>query len=183
MKRLTLALPALLLAALACGCGGKKEQAPQKETAADSVAPGDSSVHGVCGDGTSMHSLQLLHGGDTLIFALGDGDKASDVQGGLTAGDSMAVAVGRGGDVKPVDKVVNVTSLLGRWAALDRQFTLLADGRVQDAMKEPRPCTRWQLHNCRLVLAPDTFDIVTLGPDSLYLAHGADTLGYRRVKR
>lgn len=164
------------------GCGGKKSGAPVAEIVADTVAVADEALYGTCGDGTSMHSLQLLVGGDTLTLALSAGDDVADVQGGMAVGDSMTVATMGGRGKGDVVKVVNVSSLMGRWASLDHQFALLPGGRVEGSLREPHAYTRWQLVNCRLVLPPDTFDVSVLGPDSLYLVRGGERWGYRRMK-
>lgn len=175
-------LPLLAITALLAGCGQKKTQTPQAEAPQDSIEEADTSHYGLCGEATTMHTLQLISGADTLLFALCDGDSLTDVQGGLTVGDTLAVVGGAAGEaLQPARKVVNITSLMGRWVALDRQFALLPDGKVESQAGEPHAPGRWRLLNGRLILPPDTFDIATLGPDSLYLHHHGKTLGFRRM--
>ncbi len=46
----------------------------------------DSTIYGVCGEGTSMHNLELISdGGDTLSVFIDD-ENPDVVQGGLLAG-------------------------------------------------------------------------------------------------
>lgn len=178
-----MAVVALVGALVLMGCGGKKAAKPVAEIVEDTVEIADASIYGICGDGTSMHSLQLLVGGDTLVIALNNDDQIADVQGGLAVGDSMAVVCDTlETGTTEVRKVVNVTSLMARWASLGHQFSLLPDGRVEGSVREPHAYSQWKLLNGRLVLAPDTFDITLLGPDSLYIECGGERLGYRRMK-
>lgn len=174
----------LMAVACFCSCKDNNPKVAMPEVVEDTVVAVDNSVYGICGDGTSMNSLQLVTAkGDTSVFMLDDGNHHADVQGGLNAGDSMAVVTAADGDgVALPSKVVNISSLMGKWGTLERHFALKADGTVESNVKEPRPYTHWQLFNGRLVLSQDTFAIAQLGPDSLYLRHGDDTIGYRRLK-
>lgn len=183
MKRLTLVAIPMAVACL-FACKDSKPKAAVPEVVEDTIAAADHSVCGrLCGEGTSMNTLQLVTAqGDTLVFMLDDGNRHADVQGGLGDGDSMVIVKAPDGakDALPA-KVVNVTSLMGKWGSLERHFTLLADGTVQGNVREPRPYTRWTLFEGRLILSQDTFDIVQLGPDSLYLKQGDERIGYRRL--
>jgi hypothetical protein len=62
---------------------GCKNNPQHKETATekidDSQAEQDSTIYGVCGDGTMMHTLELItDAGDTLTFALPDTEDGTD---------------------------------------------------------------------------------------------------------
>lgn len=184
MKSLSL-VATFVVAVCLCGCKENKPKVTLPEVVEDTVVVADNSIGGrICGEGTSMNVMQLVTAqGDTLVFMLDDGNHHADVQGGLGDGDSMVVVKAADGAKESLpEKVVNVTSLMGKWGTLERHITLKADGTVESNVKEPRPYTHWKLFNGRLVLSQDTFDIALLGPDSLYLQQGDAHIGYRRLK-
>lgn len=84
-----------------------------------------------------MHTLQLITDvGDTLEFALLDGyDMPSDVQGGLMAGDRMAVVGTMMDGERVATKVINVTTLLGKWVSIDKNFEIEEGGTVKSNVK------------------------------------------------
>lgn len=156
----------------------------------------DSTVYGVCGDGTSMHSLELItDAGDTLVYTIldseadfdGDVDlgesSTTDVAGGLMAGDKMAV-VGHKADGELIaDRVLNVTSLLGRWTSIDKNFEIEEGGTVKSSVKaETTPWTSWKILNGNLLLNRDTFNVTSLGADSLYIENSTGIFTFKRVK-
>jgi len=170
---------------------GCKNNPQQKETATekidDSQAEQDSTIYGVCGDGTMMHTLELItDAGDTLTFALPDTEDGTDdpVVGGLLAGDRLAVVKGQ-----PIDgeetakKVINLTTLQGKWTSIDKNFEILEGGEVKSNVEaEKDPWTSWKILNGRLLLNRDTFDIDNLGSDSLELENRAGIFLYKRAK-
>ena len=80
-----------LCAMIIFGCNDKKKDAPIIEILADSAVV-DSTVYGRCGDGTAMHTLELVTDkGDTIVYTLEGLDTCSNVQGGLFVGDRLAV--------------------------------------------------------------------------------------------
>ena len=80
-------------------------------------------------------------------------------------------------------KIINLTSLLGLWSSLDKQFEIIEGGTVVSNTGEPKPYTEWKIINGKLVLSPDTFDIYSLGPDSLYLENDNGIYGYKRMQK
>lgn len=50
-------------------------------------------------------------------------------------------------------------------------------------MKEPKPYTEWKILNGKLILSSDTFDIYSLGADSLYLENTEGIYGYKRLSK
>ena len=167
---------------LATGCGERKAK-PHAEKAEEAAEAADTTVYGVCGEGTSMHSLQLVTDyGDTVTYVINDeGDAPTDVQGGLMAGDHVAV-VGTKCDGEAVaDKVINLTSLIGHWTSIDRNFELEEGGTVKSSVKaETTPWTTWKIFNGNLVLNRDTFVIYNLGADSLYIENGKGIYAFKR---
>lgn len=179
---LSLICVAALLSVAFTACNGKKE-APQTADDASELAAPDSTVYGVCGEATSMHSLQLITDvGDTLSYMVyDDGETPSDVQGGLMAGDHVAVVGAMTDGELVAKKVINVTTLLGRWTSIDKDFEIEEGGTVKSAVKaESTPWTYWKIFNGRLVLNKDTFDVAGLGADSLYLENNRGIFVYKR---
>ncbi len=182
MKKLSIA--AVLLASLTiAGCGGKKNKAKVEYVSALKVEAKDTTLYGICGEGTSMNSLELVtDSGDTVVFSLEEAASRGDVKGGMSIGDRMAIVPTLDADRNSAAlSVVNITSLLGKWSNLDRSFELFSDGSVHSNVKEPHPYTSWRLLNGRLLLSSDTFDIRVLGPDSLLLSNDRGVVGYRRL--
>ena len=168
------------------GCHGNKTKSGNPEIVSDTTTVKDSTVYGVCGDGCAMHTLQLItDNGDTLNCMLEsiDGETSTEVNGGMGVGDRIGALLEKDADgVCHVNKAVNITSLLGKWGCLDKTFQLNPDGSVEGNVKEPRPYSRWNLVNGKLVLSTDTFEIAVLGPDSLCLDGKQGRVGYRRLK-
>ena len=186
MKHIKLGGFLSLIAALAiAGCTDKKTaQQPQLMVEADEQVT-DTTVYGVCGDGTAMHTLQLItDGGDTLEYLIEDeGDVTSDVQGGLLSGDKVAVTSVEIEGEKVAHKVINLTTLLGKWTSIDKNFEIEEDGTVKSFLKaEQRPWTSWKILNGQLLLNKDTFDIHTLGADSLYIENKSGIFAFKRQK-
>lgn len=179
----------LFLALLMAACNGKPEKT-QPENAAEAEEVNDTTVYGVCGEGTSMHSLELItSAGDTLVYTLLDQDAEtevetpSDVKGGLMAGDKMAVTGHKTADELVADRVINVTSLLGHWTSIDKNFTIEEGGTVHSSVKaETNPWTSWKILNGSLLLNRDTFAIDGLSADSLYLENANGTFTFKRQK-
>lgn len=178
----------LFLVLMLAACDAKKEK-PQAEDA-DEVEVNDTTVYGVCGEGTSMHSLEIItDAGDTLVYTLLSQDAEtevetpSDVQGGLMAGDKMAVTGHKTADELVADRVINVTSLLGHWTSIDKNFTIEEGGTVHSAVKaETNPWTSWKILNGSLLLNRDTFAIDGLSADSLYLENANGIFTFKRQK-
>lgn len=169
---------------LVVGCAGRKSrQVAEKGAASVEETNNDSTVYGVCGEGTSMHALQVISDeGDTLTYMLNsDGDVISDVQGGLMVGDRLAIVGVQDNGESVARKVINLTTLLGRWSSLDKNFEIQEGGGVQSFVKaESNPWTSWKILNGKLLLNKDTFSVNTLGADSLYLENNEGIFAYRR---
>ena len=178
----------LFLVLMLAACDAKKKQ--QIEDTDEVVEVNDTTVYGVCGEGTSMHSLEIItDAGDTLVYTLLSQDAEtevetpSDVQGGLMAGDKMAVTGHKTADELVADRVINVTSLLGHWTSIDKNFTIEEGGTVHSAVKaETNPWTSWKILNGSLLLNRDTFAIDGLSADSLYLENTNGIFTFKRQK-
>lgn len=187
MKRFCLCLTLFSLMFLISACHDKPQRNNNKEVeASEQSVVQDSTIYGVCGDGTMMHSLQLItDGGDTLAFVLSDSaDGNKTVVGGLLAGDRLAVVEGQLIDgEKSARRVINLTTLQGKWTSIDKNFEVLEGGEVKsDVEAEKNPWTTWKILNGKLLLNRDTFDIDELGSDSLYLENNVGIFVYKRVE-
>ena len=167
--------------ALLSSCNGGKTDStePQRDTLNAGIA--DSTVYGKCGVGTMMNTLELVtDDGKTLTFTI-DEEKGSDVQGGMMSGDRMAVTYYKTADENIAHKVINLTTLLGRWTSLDKNFTINEDGSIESNIQaESKPYTAWTICNARLILNTDTFDVLSLGADSLELESAKGIFVYKR---
>ena len=184
---------AAAIAIIMVGCNTKKEK-PQV-VVDDEVEVADSTVYGVCGSGTSMHSLELVtDAGDTLTYIILDSEAdmdggetkgvVSNVEGGFMAGDKMAVTGMETVEGELVaTRAINVTSLLGHWTSIDRNFVIEEGGTVHSEVKaETNPWTSWKILNGQLLLNRDTFDLTSLSADSLYLENPKGIHIYKRQK-
>jgi hypothetical protein len=169
------------------GCNGngkKNAQVVDKDSIASKVET-DTTVYGVCGEGTAMHSLELItDGGDTINYMIMDeGADSASVLGGLLVGDRLAV-IGHKVDGENYAKtVLNLTTLQGRWTSIDRNFEILEGGVVKSHLQaETNPWTEWKIWNGKLLLNKDTFMIDNLGADSLYLENKNGIFVYKRQK-
>lgn len=179
-------LPLVLLSCL-MACNGNKQKTTDNSAATDTATAADSTLYGICGEGTAMHTLQLITlTGDTLNLSLlpddaDDADTRATVNGGLMCGDHLAVLATTTADGPVATKVINLTSLMGRWTSISRNFVIEEGGFVtSDVKAETRPYTSWKIFNGQLLLGRDTFNIVTLGPDSLAIENHNGIYLYKR---
>ncbi len=183
-RKLLLLCVAALLAVAFFACNENKKTQPAEDDNPKASAP-DSTVYGVCGEATSMHSLQVITDvGDTLNYlVIDEGEKPTDVQGGLMAGDHLAVVGGQTEGELMAKKVINLTSLLGRWTSIDKDFEIEDGGTVKSTVKaESKPWTYWKVFNGQLILNKDTFEVTGLGADSLYLENDNGIFVFKRAK-
>lgn len=165
-------------------CLNNKKAEPETTKVEEETSTPDSTVYGICGENTAMHTLELItDAGDTLQYMYGE-DDGSPVVGGLLAGDRIAVVPGPvvDGD-KTAKKIINLTTLLGKWTSLDKNFEIEEGGVVESHVEaEKNPWTSWKILNGKLILNRDTFEIDNLGSDSLYLENKDGIFVYKRVK-
>lgn len=183
MRRLFFFTVAVVGLMLMTGCHDRKAaKVMGMNDSVDVEADNDSTIYGVCGEGTSMHSLQLIaDNGDTLdVFV--DDEEPGVVQGGLLAGDRIALIAYKSADGEMVaQRVINLTSLLGKWTSIDKNFEIVEGGDVVNNVKaEVNPWTSWKIVNGKLLLNTDTFAIDNLGPDSLLLENHKGIYVFKR---
>lgn len=182
MRNLALTAISFLLLAMFVGCKENKtvDPQPQKDS---TVAVPDTTIYGVCTEATSMHMLQIVTDmGDSLTFVIHDEEPDSTiVQGGLMAGDRMAIVSHKSEGEQVAERVLNMTTLLGHWTSLDKNFTIEEGGIVKSNVKaESHPWTSWKIYNGQLLLNTDTFQINMLGADSLFLENDKGIFVYKR---
>ena len=188
MRRLLLFFVFILAIVTIVGCKNNKTQ--EKVTDTDSIltedSEADSTAYGICGEGTAMHTLELVtDAGDTLSYMIADGEADMDpvVLGGLLVGDRMAVTACNVDGELIATKIINLTTLLGKWTSIDKNFDIEEGGVVRSNVKaETRPWTSWKILNGNLLLNKDTFMIDGLGADSLYLENKTGIFAFKRVK-
>jgi hypothetical protein len=79
--------------------------------------------------------------------------------------------------------VINLTTLVGKWTSIDKNFEIEEGGTVKSNVKaESNPWTSWKIFNGKLLLNRDTFNINLLGADSLYLENSKGIYTYKRIK-
>lgn len=162
----------------------KETEAPDSVFTEDTTA--DSTIYGICGEGTAMHTLELVtDAGDTISYMIADhaDGETPTVQGGLLVGDRMAVIASREDGEWVASKIINLTTLLGKWTSIDKNFDIEEGGVVKSNLKaESHPWTSWKILNGNLLLNKDTFMINELGADSLYLENRNGIFTFKRQK-
>ena len=184
MRKMSVWVALLMATMLMVGC---KSEKPKKTlvvnsgNATDNTLVADTTIYGVCGEGTAMHTLQVI-GDDGRVYTLMKNleDSVADVQGGLLVGDRLAVIAGVAYGDSIVQSVINLTTLQGKWVSI---FEIKEGGLVQSNLEnESRPWTSWKIFNGKLILNTDTFKIDELGADSLYLESKDGIFGFKRMK-
>lgn len=184
MKHLISFFAAAVVVMMVAGCNAKKSNPSAAHNDSVAVEFPDTAIYGVVGEGTTMHVLELLtEDGKTMTFAMGQ-DSCADVQGGIFTGDKVTLTAKKGNDNDlEIVKLVNLTSLLGKWTSLDRNFEIQEDGVITSSVKaESNPYTQWSMANGNLILNADTFAVLLLGPDSMSIENKTGIFVYKRQK-
>ena len=182
---LTIAVFAAFLAS--CKEGHKGNNLPVVNLDEKENIPQDTTVYGVCVDATSNTVMLVNSNGDSILYVCNDvydedgALQSRVVLGGKFIGDKLAVIGTIGEEENLATSVINLTSLMGRWTSLDRDFEI-KDGGVVDSnvTAESNPYTSWKIINGKLVLSKDTFYICDLGQDSLVLENDKGIFSYKR---
>ena len=174
---------ALFLTITGCYHTKNESQAADSDTILEEVVVVDTTIYGVCGEGSTMHTLQLVTDqGDTLSIHMNDEEtEAGGVTGGLLVGDRLAVVGTDSKDGLRVVRGINLTTLMGKWTSLDKNFEIQEGGTVISYVRaESNPWTAWKILNGKLLLNTDTFCIVQLDADSLFLENASGIFVYKR---
>src|SRR5574344_219719 len=202
MKYFKFMIIALAATWMFSGCGSKKSDVPANDS--DSISQADvmaqdSTLYGICGEGTAMNTLQLItDDGDTLMISTVQCNDKGLILGGLTNGDKLAVMLAKDANgVKTATSVVNLTTLLGAWVEPNpidgssvQGFKLQEGGIASSINMSTRTYKTWKMFNGKLLLTSvsdgsgspeegtDTFSIKTSGPDSWVVSHSETTFEY-----
>lgn len=184
MRKLSFLIAGMALVFAVCGCQDKKNSSKDLLSAGDGAEDvADTTIYGKC-VAAAMNSFSIVNEkGDTVDFVLETADATGDVQGGKFEGDKMAVISEKVDGENFAKKVINITSLLGKWTSLDKNFEIKDDGVVESRVTaEASPYTSWRILNGKLLLSADTFEVLNLGPDSLYLENSQGIFVYKRQR-
>lgn len=190
----------LLLAMLiVTSCEEKKNKAQQEDGWEDNVnyILHDSTVYGVCTDGSSMNTLQILtDNGDTLTINTTYAEETMNVLGGYTSGDRMAVILRE--DRSQALCVTNISMLLGDWVMLDPMDgssyvgIRIKDGGIAESINQSTIIYKtWRMFNGKLEVVSvredggdfedtEIFTISKLTGDSLVIRDAEQVYDYTR---
>jgi hypothetical protein len=181
------------------GCGGKTQEVPFDNGDSADVYNIDPTIYGVCGEATSMNSLQLITDtGDTLTLDLSSANDNGQVMGGLQTGDRMAVLPSS--DSTGVVRCINQTALLGNWVmpnpldGSDEVGIIIKEGGIAESIEQPSISFKtWRLSHGMLEIVlvreggagdeeTNLYEIVKLTPDSLVYKDAENEYEYGRQK-
>lgn len=185
MKKLTTLLLSIIAISIFIGCNNKKQQKTltrSTETLENNAAK-DSTIYGTMIDG-GMNSLTLLTDkGDTVEYLINPNDTTEVVKGGKLNGDRFAIISYTEYGDRFIRSTINITSLLGCWTSLDKNFEIKEGGTViSNIQSETTPWTSWKIFNGKLILSKDTFEISQLEPYTLSLENANGIFVYKRSK-
>ncbi len=180
-------------------CGNKTQKVPFDNGDSADISNVDPTIYGVCGEATSMNSLQLITDlGDTLTLDLSAARENEKVFGGLQVGDRMAVIPTA--DKKHAQLVINQMALLGNWVmpnpidGSDEVGISIKEGGIAEGINQSTIIYKtWRLSYGKLeiVLVREggseedetyMYDLVKLGADSLVFKDSEDLFEYGRQK-
>ena len=123
------------------------------------------------GDGNDSDSVAVVTVPDTAVYGIIDESTTMH----------MLTIILEDGKTKSFS--MNLDSLLGKWTSLARNFQIMENGVVEsNATAETNPYTQWQMSNAQIILNTDTFDVLSLGADSLALENSKGIFVYKRQR-
>lgn len=157
----------------------------------------DSTIYGICSEGSTMHTLQLItDNGDTLTLSLLPAQEAGRTFGGYSIGDHMAVLANS--ECTQATMVVNLTTLLGEWVmpnpmdGSSEMGLLIRDGGIAESINQSSIVYEtWRLINGQLELMSvregsadfeevERYQLLYLTADSLAYGNEEETYEYSR---
>ncbi len=186
-----------LLVAAFIGMGSCGAPRPQQVYADDTdsteveedMVPRDHTVYGLCGNGSSMNTLELLtDNGDTLVLSMAPALEANKVFGGLEVGDRVAVMTDA--KRKEATEIINLNSLLGDWVmpdpidGSDEVGIRIKEGGVAESIEMTNIYYRtWKICDGKLEILSVREGGGDAEETNLYeiLILGSDTLAYKTV--
>jgi len=185
MRKTFYFIMSLFILAVAISCKDSKPKSVVSDTEAveDSIATNDSTIYGTMVDGGMNSIILLTDNGDTLEYLVNPDDTLEVVKGGKINGDRFAIIGYKEYGDDFMRSAINLTSLLGNWSSLDRNFEIKEGGTVTSSLQsEKNPWTAWKVWNGKLILSKDTFDVESLGADTLSLENKAGIFVFTRGK-
>lgn len=185
MKKTPFLFFTIMIVLCIIGCKEQKTKPilEKNKITADSLNAGDSTVYGTMIEGGMNSLLLVTDAGDTIEYIENPDDTTEVVRGGKICGDKFAVIGYRQYGDLFLRSAINLTSLLGNWTSLDRDFDIKEGGTIVSNMESERnPWTSWKIFNGRLVLSKDTFDVLELGPNSMSLENNEGIFVFSRKK-
>lgn len=185
MKRIFYFIMSLFILAVVFSCKDSKPKSVMSQTGEveDSASTNDSTIYGTMVDGGMNSIILLTDNGDTLEYLVNPDDTLEVVKGGKINGDRFAIIGYKEYGDNFMRSAINLTSLLGNWSSLDRNFEIKEGGTVTSSLQsEKNPWTSWKIWNGKLILSKDTFDIENLGADTLSLENKAGIFVFTRGK-
>ena len=200
MKRIIFITGILMLMAGMMACGGKKQSEATEGNEwldTDAEQNRDSTIYGVCTDGSTMHTIQLqIDNGDTITLNALPAQENDRVFGGYTVGDRMAVVTNL--DQTQAMTIINVSVLLGDWVLpnpLDGTSVMglsIRDGGIAESINQSSQIYKtWRLVNGTLELVSiregggdfeetEHYRFRLLSEDSLIIDSGEQVFEYSR---
>ena len=173
----------ILAVAISCKDNKPKSVMSQSGEVEDSVSTNDSTIYGTMVDGGMNSIILLTDNGDTLEYLVNPDDTLEVVKGGKINGDRFAIIGYKEYGDNFMRSAINLTSLLGNWSSLDRNFEIKEGGTVTSSLQsEKNPWTAWKIWNGKLILSKDTFEVENLGADTLSLENKAGIFVFTRGK-
>ena len=173
----------ILAVAISCKDNKPKSVMSQSGEVEDSVSTNDSTIYGTMVDGGMNSIILLTDNGDTLEYLVNPDDTLEVVKGGKINGDRFAIIGYKEYGDNFMRSAINLTSLLGNWSSLDRNFEIKEGGTVTSSLQsEKNPWTAWKIWNGKLILSKDTFDVENLGADTLSLENKAGIFVFTKGK-
>ena len=185
MKRIFYFIMSLFILAVVFSCKDSKPKSVMSQTGEveDSASTNDSTIYGTMVDGGMNSIILLTDNGDTLEYLVNPDDTLEVVKGGKINGDRFAIIGYKEYGDNFMRSAINLTSLLGNWSSLDRNFEIKEGGTVTSSLQsEKNPWTAWKIWNGKLILSKDTFDVENLGADTLSLENKAGIFVFTRGK-
>lgn len=193
-------MAAAALTAGSCGSKGGGQPQEQVDEEPDSTVTvsinRDSTVYGICIDGSAMNTLQLLTDvGDTLSLSIAEANSKGKCYGGFQVGDRMALMLK---DENTAKLVINQSALLGDWVMpnpLDGSSEMgirIKEGGIAESIDQPAMIYRsWRIFNGKLeivairdgggdMMETNLYELVAIGPDSLVFRDAEDLYEYSR---
>lgn len=197
MRKVVLMAVAVVSMLNVIACGEKKSAVPFEEMESLENSLRDSTIYGICSEGSAMNTLQLItDNGDTLTLSTMAAKEAGHSYGGYSIGDHMAVLTDQSKTNAIV--IVNLTTLLGEWVmpnpmdGTSEMGICIRDGGIAESINQPAIIYEtWRLVNGKLELMSvrdgggdfeevERYQLLYLSSDSLAYCNEEDTYEYSR---